>query len=343
MTPGLPDWWAAVAGDGPRCLRPAWLSYEPDRLPGPLHTFALIRDGRPVVASVGARLTEASPRRFADPLLVLRDGVPGESGPPAPWQGLTPDDVLPAAVLLAPEYETALTGPGAADPSEVEHFVAGLCAWARAESLRSLSALYLGPGAALLADRLAAAGFGSVPLGSANVIEVTWTDPEGYVAGLPYKHRNIARYEMRRFTESGARLRIRPLQDTEPHLVELLMLHARRHGTPQSEAGAAALLERVRETFGPDGPVLFVAESEDGPLAFALFVRCGGELVLVLTGTRYGHPHASVAHFQTMFYAPAAAAPGLGVTALVHGLGDDATKRRRGARQVPLSAAFHRF
>src|SRR5690242_5804955 len=109
-------------GERARPLREPWLNYEPRRLPGDRHTFTLRRDGVPVVATVGTIVRELTQRRFADPYRLFHDGFPGEAAPARPWDGLSPEDVLPCAVLMTPEYETVLAGPGASTSHGVADF-----------------------------------------------------------------------------------------------------------------------------------------------------------------------------------------------------------------------------
>ncbi|MEU2611451.1 GNAT family N-acetyltransferase [Micromonospora sp. NPDC007271] len=344
VTDGLPPGWAAFTAAGPRCLKPEWLAYEPGRLPGPLRTFTLHRAGRPVVGTVGTVLDTVTARRFADPYRLLHDGPPGRPEPARPWAGLAPEDVLPSVLLMSPEYETAVAGPGAGDPAEVAAFVDALLRWATAAGARSVVVPYLTPASRLLADALAAQGFDTVPLGGCQVLSVDWKDPDGYVAGLPSRRqrKNVGR-ELRRFAELPVRIEVRTLGTDEPELVELMMAHARRYGTPQHEEGARQLFRRVLDCFGAERTLLATATHEGTMTAFSLFLRDGETLVGSVAGTRYDAPYASESHFQVLFYEIAGRAPLLGVREVVYGMGDDVTKAQRGCEPVELRTAFRRL
>lgn len=340
----LPANWSEVTADGPRCLRPEWLAYEPGRLPGPVRVFARYRAGRLSVATVGTVVEAVTVRRFADPYRLLHDGPPGLAEPARPWAHLDPEDVLPSVLLMSPEYETTLAGPDAADPAQVAAFVDALLGWASGTGHRSVVVPYLGPSGAALAGALADAGFESVPLASYDVLRVDWTDSAGYLARLANsRHRRKAARELRRFTELPVRTEIRHLGPDEPALVELIMMHARRYGTPQTEEGARLLLDRVLDRFGSDRTVVVTTSHEDQLVAFSLFIRDGSTLVGAVAGTRYDAPYASECHFRVLFYEIALQAPRLGITEIRYGMGDHDTKRRRGCQPLPLRTAFTRL
>ncbi|WP_165966721.1 GNAT family N-acetyltransferase [Actinomadura sp. 7K507] len=326
-------------GERTRPLREPWLNYEPRRLPGDLHTFTLRRDGVPVAATVGTIVRELTQRRFADPYRLFHDGFPGEEAPARPWSDLTPQDVLPCAVLMTPEYEAVLAGPEASTSHGVADFVAELTSWAKTTGMRSVAVLYVGAQGDLLSQALTDAKYDSVPLGNQNVMQVDWTDADGYAAGLSYKQRNTVRYEMRKFAKFPGQLVVRTLEPAEPAVVDLLMEHATRHNTPLTHPGAEGLVSRIAELFGSRTRLICV-EDQGSLEAFSLFAEEDTELVLMLTGTRYESPHASEAHFQATFYEPAGRAPEWGITQISYGLGDDATKRRRGCRQIPTTGHF---
>jgi predicted N-acyltransferase len=255
---------------------------------------------------------------------------------------LTPEDVLPCAVLMTPEYETVLAGPGASTSHGVADFVAELTSWAKDTGMRSVAVLYVGVHADLLSQALTDAGYDSVPLGNHNVMRVDWTDADGYAAGLSYKQRNTVRYEMRKFDKFPGQLAVRALEPVEPAVVDLLMEHAARHNTPLTRPGAEGLISRIAELFGSRTRLICV-EDQRRLEAFSLFAEEDHELVLMLTGTRYESPHASEAHFQATFYEPAGRAAAWGITQISYGLGDDATKRRRGCQQIPMTGHFIRI
>lgn len=341
---GLPSDWDELTADGLWALRRPWLIYEPNRLPGELHTFVLRREGRGDVAGVGTVVTGPTVRRFADPYLLLHDGAPGYPDSARPWADMGPHQVYPCVVLMAPEYDTGLVGPGIDDPTRVAGFVHALEDWAVSEGMRALAALYLGSGATLLSRALEETGYGTIPTISQSILEVTWADLMGYTEKLrSHPGGRNALKELRRRDRLAVRIRLRTLGAHEPQLVELLMEHARRHGTPQTEERADQLLTRIRTTFGEPATMLFIAEAGGQIVSFALFVRDGDDVVSILTGTRYGSPHASASHFHTMFYELATQAPDLGVSRVRYGLGDEETKRRRGCVQIPTAAAFKRF
>lgn len=329
-------------GERARPLREAWLNYEPRRLPGDRHTFTLRRNGAVMVAGVGTIVRELTQRTFADPYRLFHDGLPGEGAPARPWGDLAPEDVLPCAVLMTPEYETVLAGPESSTSHGAADFVGQLTSWAKNAGMRSVAVLYVKADGNMLSQALTEAGYDSVPLGNHNIMYVDWTDADGYAASLSYKQRNTVRYEMRKFARFPGRLVVRTLEPSEQAVVDLLMEHANRHNTPLTRPGAEGLVSRIAEFFGSNTR-LFCAEDQGRLEAFSLFAQEDHELVLMLTGTRYESPHASEAHFQSTFYEPAARASAWGIRQIFYGLGDDATKRRRGCQQIPLTGHFIRI
>ena len=363
VRPGVADDWDQTVGPVPATLRRRWITLAEARIPGGAHTFALtdvaLTDvarsdvartgqepdrpgGQLSVAVVGGVMEAASGHVRFDPYQVLsgrsvHEGVVAQG--PHPWKDLAPEDVFPCGLLMFPNYETTPVGPGRDDPKAVRRFVGGLVDWAREQGLASIAALFLRQDCPEFHQALRETGFDLVPMVDRCDLAVTWSDFDGYLAGLPRKRRFAVRRELREIAERDVVLSERTLNHDEPELLRLrAQLVTKYGGTPDLEREAGSL-RHLREHFGDRNLVVVEARLGTDLLSFSIFIRDGAHWTVLMSGTDHERPDASFTYFATMFYRPAQLAPAEGITSIAYGLGTVQAKKLRGCDLNPLSAA----
>ncbi len=326
---GLPEAWEQLLPpEPPRHLRRRWLSFAVRRMPGELLALSI-----PGATTVGALVRTPTGRRFNDPYLLLAEGCPEhQDRSERPWENLAESEVLPSLALTTPEYAFAASG----DAGSVAALLTQTEDWARGQGAQTLVVLYV-PEASLSAAFLREAGYQSAVLAERCFLDVTWVDFEGYLGSLSASRRQSARRELRQHDAAGLVEQHRFLRPHEPALVELLVRHAERHGTPLDQKGAESLLHELCAHFGPRNLDVFeVCTGEGTVVNFATFAREGSELVCLLTGTDYDRDDARDCYFRTMFYMPAAQAFDMGIASIDYGIGATETKVGRGCRSVVM-------
>ncbi len=344
VTPGLPDDWDAVAGDGPAAGRARWVRFGQSWYPGEYHTFAL-RDteGQCLVGMGGTVLSAPGPVARRDPYHILT-GRTAYLGLCAdgqhPWPGeLAPDQVHPCLVLMYPNYATFPVGPLASDAKGLHEFVARLTEWAATADVRSIVLLFLTPPAAQLLPVLQEAGFGTLRMGERCDMHVTWQDFDGYLATLPSKRRIEVRRELRAIEDRGLIRASRPLADDEPELLDLRCRLIAKYDGRADPRAEKAIFDQIRDYVAPTDITVFTVTRGDRILSFSLYIQDGSEWTAMLTGSDYSDSDANYGYFSTIFYQPIAMAPAFGVRTLSYGYGSLETKQRRGCHVTPYYAA----
>ncbi|MEV8396072.1 MULTISPECIES: hypothetical protein [unclassified Streptomyces] len=336
------DWDEFLGAAAPVTLSRRWIMLAEGRIPGGARTLELSGDGGPSVALVGGPMDRPTGHVRFDPHRVLSGGSVDEGVAehgPHPWQGLAPEEAFPCCLLMFPNYETAPVGPGAHDPAAVRAYVDGLVDWSREQGMRSIAALFLRPDFPEFLDALRTRGFDVVPMVDRCDMDVTWSDFDGYVAGLPRKRRFAVRRELRDIALRGVVISERAVRDQEPELVRLrAQIVTKYGGTPDAEREAGSL-RHLREHFGPGNVMVVEARQGDALLSFSILVRDGARWTVLMSGTDYDRPDASFTYFATMFYRPAELAPRMGITSMAYGLGTLQAKKLRGCTVNSLSAA----
>lgn len=346
VTGDLPPEWDRLAGSGPVWATRRWLDLAPSRLPGRPLTATLRRGGEAVLAVRGTVLTEPSPNTRLDPYAIFSGGSAGLGlavAGPHPWQSVPAAEVLPCLLLMLPHYQTAAVG--AADPAGCAELVGALLGWAAGQGIRAVAAQYLDPAAAPLRDALVAAGGTAVAFADRCDLAVTWPDFDGYLAGLPSKRRVVVRRERRALAERGVTVTHGPLTGDVADVEDLVTLRCAlvgKYGGTPDRARETAALDRIRATFGAAATV-FTARAGTTPLGFAVFAQDGPVWAPLFCGADYGRPESRLTYFATLFYEPAACAPGLGVRTIPYGLGSWQAKVLRGCARVPLDGVCLRL
>jgi len=321
-------------------LNRRWTNLALDRLPGPPMVFELSLRGVPSVYLLGAVATVPMSRPRVDPYNIL-SGRAASLGlapqGPWPWQNLPQRELYPTLLLMNPNWETAAVGPGSDDPDNVRLLLTRIGDWRRKEGIRSVAALYVTNQPALL-HALRAAGTSPVPLADQCVLDVTWSDFDGYVETLPARRRMEVRREVRALAGRVTVRKLGPDEETD-QIVALRCQLVGKYGGRPDPAKERRFLDRVRREFGADNVTVFAAELAGRLLSFTLLVQDGPVWTALLTGSDYTRPEARLSYFATSFYSPAAEAPRRRVTTLNFGFGSWEAKARRGCRLLPTYAA----
>ncbi|MGY0019268.1 GNAT family N-acetyltransferase [Streptomyces sp. cg35] len=338
----VPESWDDWIGRAPVTLRRRWIALAENRIPGGARTFGLPGPDGDQVALVGGVMESPTGHVRFDPQRVLSggsvdDGVVADG--PHPWQGIPAEDLFPACVLMGPNYESAPVGPGARDPEVLGEYLDAVLDWCRQEGMRSVSALFLRPDHPEFTEVLRARGFDVVPMVDRCDMDITWTDLDGYVAGLRRNRRFAVRRELREIAERGIEIGERPIGDHEPELVRLRAQLVSKYGGEVDDEREAASFRHLRDHFGPENVWIVEARKDGALLSFTMLVRDGDQWTALMSGTDYEHPDATFTYFATMFYRPAELAPEQGITTIAYGLGTVQAKRVRGCTVSTLSAA----
>lgn len=347
VVPGVPADWDKYAGDGPAAGRARWIEFGRSWYPGPYQTFALWVDGVCRVAMGGTVLPApaAVPRRDAYHMLTGRTSHLGLfAGGTHPWPAdLDPAAVHPCLMLWFPNYAAFPVGTHAEDPAGLSEFVDELVAWARGAGVASVAVLYLTRRAEPLVAALAAAGFTTLPMGERCDMAVTWSDFDGYLAGLPKKYRDESKRELNRMKDRGLVRGVRPLEADEPELLDLRCGLIRKYDGRVDRAEQAAIFDMIREYVAPEDITVFTVSSERRLLSFSLFIQDGPEWTVMLIGSDYGDPDAAYGYFSCMFFQPIEQSPARGVRLLAYGYGSLDAKRRRGCQLSAYHGAVLRL
>jgi hypothetical protein len=313
-----------------------------DRFRDGYRTFALREEGRTLVALGGTVLAEPLAAARVDPYQIL-SGRSAELGlipaGPHPWRDLPVREVLPSVLFMYPNYATFPVGPAAADPVVLAELVRRLRRWGRSTGCSSLSFLYLTEATAPFLAALAGAGAQVVPLSETCVLDVGWTDFDGYLATLASKRRVVVRRELRGLADRSVVVGEEPLEDAAGELVRLRCSLVAKYGGVPSPAREERLLGLVRLYFRPEETVLVTARRAGALLGFMLFLREGDQWNALLAGADHGDPGSRFTYFATAFYHPAAIAPRCGIRRIHYGLGSWEAKTLRGCRRAAMWAA----
>lgn len=342
VSPGIALDWDDTVGPVPPTLRRRWITLAQARIPTGIQTFALDGEHGLSVAVVGGVLDAPTGHVRFDPYRVLSGGSVDEQvvpDGPHPWRDLDAADIFPCCLLMFPNYETAPAGPDARDPAATRAFVDALLDWCRGQGVRSVGALFLRPDYPEFLDALSGAGFTTVPMVQRCDMAVTWTDFDGYLAGLPRKRRFVVRRELRDIAAHGIVVDERPLRADEPDLLRLRAALVTKYGGVPDERREAESLHHLREHFGADNVMVVQARKGDELISFSLVIRDGDQWTVPMSGNLYDRDDAAFTYFATMFYRPAELAPALGITSIAYGLGTIEAKRLRGCTVSTLLAA----
>jgi uncharacterized protein len=325
---------------GPRsvCTGTRWLQAMGSRLPGDPYTFLMDRAGDPALGAHGAVVSRPDAYEAFNlgeilvrvpPVFELDERVLAErvtlaaAAPVASW--------FPNLVIAVPGYESPVVGPAAGDAGALDAFVRQVLRWAREAGLRAAGFLYVPEASGALRAALAGSGGAPAPLTIRSGLDVTWGDLDGYLAVLPPHRRREVRRELRRLAERGVRT---VPADPARHLDDLVRLRClllEKYGHAADRTAERARLDALSASFGPD-LTAFVARRGGDVLGFSLMLRGGPSWHALLSGVDTAAGDARYVHFDTLFYAPAGHAPGMGIREISYGIGHAEGKAARGCR-----------
>lgn len=284
-------------------------------------------DAYPFVNAPALVASPASPFATGE---ALREAL-GSLGEPDGLAGLYPN-----VALTYPGYACFPVGTAASEPAEVTPLLREVAGWAAVRGARLVACLYVDGRDARFRSALAAAGFVGFPVTSEAELEVPDGGFEAYLAALPRRRRNRIRRDRLRIAENGVASRVEaPTPALVREAAALRAAHRRKYGLPADPEHEERRLDALAGLADGD-PLVVTARDRPGALvSFVLLVRDADTWHAMLTGTDYGHPGASCAHFEASYYRPVEAARAFGVRRISFGLGAEGAKRERGCRLRP--------
>jgi len=334
-----PDWDRWVDSSAPT-LRRSWLALAEHRVPGGLLTFHL-RDEEELIVGIGGTVLEAlGDNSRLDPFRML-SGQSSDVGllpdGPHPWANRSADDCYPSLLLMLPNYETTVIGPGRMNVHQLDDLLEGIEKWGRSAGLRTVVVSYLLPYPRQVIDALQARDWSVSVMTHRCDMAVSWHDFDGYLATLRRKRQVAVRRELRALDEVGARLRAVPISATDTtDLVRLRLQLLDKYGQPADEAKESGMIARIVENFADEDVTVMEARVGRRLLGFTLLIRDGLTWTALMTGTDYTDPLSAYCYFATCYYEPARCAPHFGVSRISYGMGSWEAKRLRGCRLTQL-------
>ncbi|MGC4804628.1 ATP-grasp domain-containing protein [Micromonospora sp. DT233] len=285
------------------------------------------------------------------PALWLRgpDGLGPRMDPVAVTGGATaglapPAELVAAARAAHPRFLAgAATGYGSpvtsATPTDtaLEALVAALIRQARDDD--ATPAVLHCPADDPLLPALAAAGFAIGVTDLYPTLELPGTGLADYLAALPKGHRDNARREIR--LRGGGPAHVFVGEQARPHLATAAALSAsayRQRGEDVDDARALPIYGRLLDVWGDDFLLTLVSD-EAGPVACAVLVCGGTDLLLYGAGLLLPRSRAVAGYFNAAYYLPIEFAYRRGLRRIRLGPTGWHTKRLRGARFTPMCSA----
>lgn len=203
---------------------------------------------------------------------------------------------------------------------------------AREVGARTMSFLYVDDNDGDLGAILPMQEWLTIRNGDYYVLDIAWTDFNGYLAPFQSKRRISIKRERQKLREAGIQMHVGPLDEAViPELAALEELLKRRYGSPRTAENIATSFRTLLHLY-PGRVTVVTARQLDAIRGFAIFVQWGDDLVARDTGFDYdfqGGSHLPL-YFETIFYTPAEWAPTHGVRRIHYGMEADEAKRNRG-------------
>lgn len=205
----------------------------------------------------------------------------------------------------------------------------------------SMSMLYVDASDDQLCTALARAGFAAFPSEPGAVLDVTWTDFDGYLATLPGTRRVKARRERRRVAAAGIQVRVRQNSaELAPLLAPLNNNLMSKYGARVPVAQTERSLRGLARNLG-EAALVVTAETQDRVVGFMTVARWRDELYTLSGGFDYERTQGVPLYFDVVFYEIADYAARNGCRLIDYGCGALDTKLSRGCRAVPHLAFVH--
>ncbi|BCY09079.1 GNAT family N-acetyltransferase [Actinoplanes sp. L3-i22] len=335
------DWSATVARPSLLTL-PPWLATDDEGRTTPIRYAVTGPPG--AGAGLIATLTEAGSFPTNDPLALLLTGEL-EAGPePAALTAIEAARAGLAEELTAagyPAVTSTLPGgylPGLVGdltPARTGELLDTLTATAREWGCPVVSVLHVPDGSPLTAE-LERRGFVGAAFLAQATLQLSATDFDGYLAGLPKRRRNKIRRERRAFAEAGLKVSVDGIGSRGAQMAALHADQLNRYGYQITTERLLGLMDRIERHLAPWCRIL-VAERDGELEAFALAYEYGGELHLKMTGFS-GYAQDNFGYFAMSYYALIDYALQAGYTSIVYGPLAYPAKVFRGCTLAPRSS-----
>ncbi|KAA2252184.1 GNAT family N-acetyltransferase [Solihabitans fulvus] len=173
-------------------------------------------------------------------------------------------------------------------------------------------------------------------VGAETVLDVTWTDFDGYLATLGRNARTSIRRERRQYLAGGLRTRV--VEGTaalDECTARLQVQLAAKYRTTASTEAVLADYADIAATMA-DRMVVFLAERAGAPVGMCVCLRDNGTLHIRNVAFDYAATRADFVYFNVMCYEPLLWGLCNGISRFCFGNGAAEAKRRRGCRLDPL-------
>ncbi|PRY36940.1 GNAT family N-acetyltransferase [Umezawaea tangerina] len=173
-------------------------------------------------------------------------------------------------------------------------------------------------------------------VGADTVLDVEWTDFEGYLAGRSRGRRGTIRRERRQYLGSGLTTGVHESTSVLGERTALLQVHlAGKYGV---RASVESVLEDYRDLAATldDDVLVFTADRDGVAVGVCVCLRDGDTLHIRSVGFDYSSVGGDFVYFNLMFYEPLLWGLDNGVRRFRFGNGAYRAKRLRGCRVEPL-------
>jgi len=336
--------WDELVGDGDFYVSSDGLVAYEELYPNEASYLRATESGRQVTGLAWYRLDQQSraspftrPDRLLSRLLEAR-------GHEASEEALLP--LLPAMLCGGRQAGPSRLPRAAGSPRERAGWLAAtLTAATRHAAAADASSLcfpYVARSDLELCDALRADGWIEIPTDPYYLLEIGWTDFDGYLASMRSSRRISIRREITKLAEQQIVVgRERAHDGLVMEMADLTVKTKRRHGSPRTAEDIAeslrAFLRQCKDSY-----LLTTARCEGTLAAYALFLQWRDELYGRDVGVDYSVQETRKVplYFTTMFYEIARASPELGVKYVHYGVGSDDAKMSRGGTAIPQVGFF---
>jgi len=214
---------------------------------------------------------------------------------------------------------------------------------AGAAGARSLLFAYVDDADVELRSALAACGYATMRSESSGVVELRWSDFDGYLGSFRTHRRHVVRRERAVLRSAGVCVRVGQVRpETIPRLAQLKTNQSAKHGVPgsveQYMLSFRALLKQLNDRL-----IVMEATLDGDIVGFTLWARWRDALASVQSGFDYERQGRLPLFLALVFYEPIEWAAANGVRWIELGGGGMAGKTAHGCTEVTRSAYLKRL
>jgi hypothetical protein len=327
--------WDELLESGDLYQSTRWLAVERELAAVPT-TYLCAHRGTAVAAmSVGLLDRDAAPGSFGRIDRVLHRVAADRA--PAIADGAEPllERMLPTVACggRRPGY-SRLVLAGELDPAERARLAHRLLAeaegWARVQSARSLSFLYVDESDDVLRDALRRAGFAEFASAESSRLLLPGPTFDDYLLRVSSSRRPKILYERRKLDEAGVEFRVRPFDEAlVEELLPLELAVYRKYGNDFPEEEARRLHRAVARELGGDARIV-TAEHDGAVRGFVVLLRFKDLVYCRQVGFDYDFQRRLPLYFGVVFYAAVDHALACGAAGIEYGVGSGEAKASRG-------------